>query len=106
VKEPLARLLAQRQKPVPLVDVPTPDDIIALCLKERPRLLILNVSAGFDAAAAARMVRSTLEISDTALVAISEAHGPRVSEDLTTAGFDAVLVKPFLFTDIERLLAA
>jgi two-component system, chemotaxis family, chemotaxis protein CheY len=106
VKEPLARLLAQRQTPVPLLDVPTPDDIIALCLKERPRLLILNVSVGFDAAAAARQVRGTLEISDTALVAVSDREIGRLGEDLVTAGFDAVLVKPFLFTDIERLLAA
>jgi len=106
VKEPLARLLAQRQKPVPLLEVPTPDDIIALCLKERPRLLILNVSAGFDAAAAARQVRGTLEISDMALVAVAEGEAPRRTEELAHAGFDAVLTKPFLFTDIERLLAA
>jgi len=106
VKEPLARLLAQRQKPVALLDIPTPDDIIALCLKQRPRLLILDLSSGFDAAAAARQVRATLEISDTALVAVSAHEAGHLSEDLARAGFDAVLVKPFLFADIERLLAA
>jgi CheY-like chemotaxis protein len=106
VREPLARLLARRSRPVALVEVPTPDDLIPLCLKDRPRMLILNVSSGIDAAAAAQRVRSTLEISDTALVAVADREPGGLADELARAGFDAVLVKPILFTDIERLLAA
>jgi CheY-like chemotaxis protein len=106
VKEPLARLLAQRTPALPLLEVATPDDLLAVCLKERPCMLILNVTPGFDAAAAARQMRSILEISDVALVAVSDHDPGRRREELAAAGFDAVLVKPFLFTDIERLLAA
>jgi DNA-binding response OmpR family regulator len=106
VREPLARLLAARGRPVPLLEVPTPDDLIALCLKERPRVLILNVTTGIDAVAVARSVRSTLEISDTALAAVADRDPGRLEQELKAAGFDSVLTKPFLFTDIERLLAA
>jgi sirohydrochlorin ferrochelatase len=42
----------------------------------------------------------------TALVAVAEREPGRLAEELRAAGFDAVLVKPFLFADIERLLAA
>jgi hypothetical protein len=106
VKEPLARLLARRGRPLSLIDIPTPDDLIPLCLRERPQVLVLNVSSGFDALAAAHRVRGTLEISDIALVAVADREPGRLAEELSRAGFDAVLVKPFLFTDIERLLAA
>ena len=97
---------AGRSRPVALLEIPTPDDLIALCLRERPRLLVLNISTSIDAVAVARKVRSTLEISDTALAAIAERDPGRLGDELKAAGFDSVLTKPFLFTEIERLLAA
>jgi CheY-like chemotaxis protein len=106
VREPLARLLAGRGRPVRLVEIPTPDDLVATCLRERPRLLILDVSSNLEAEAVARRVRSTLEISDTALVAVADHDLGRRADELRAAGFDGVLVKPFLFSDVERLLAA
>jgi CheY-like chemotaxis protein len=106
VREPLARLLAGRGRPVRLVEVATPDDLMTVCLRERPRLLILDVSSSVDARAVARKIRTTLEISDAALVAVAENEPGRLADELRAAGFDAVLVKPFLFADIERLLAA
>jgi DNA-binding response OmpR family regulator len=106
VREPLARLLAARGRPVRLVEIPTPDDLVPTCLRERPRLLILDVSSNLEAVAVARRVRSTLEISDTALVAVADQDLGRRAEELLAAGFDGVLVKPFLFSDVERLLAA
>jgi hypothetical protein len=39
-------------------------------------------------------------------VAVADRDLGHQADDLARAGFDAVLVKPFLFTDIERLLAA
>jgi CheY-like chemotaxis protein len=106
VKEPLARLLAARGRPVRLVDIPTPDDLVPTCLRERPRLLILDVSSNLHAEAVARRVRTTLEISDTALVAVADQDLGARGDALRAAGFDGVLVKPFLFSDLERLLAA
>jgi CheY-like chemotaxis protein len=106
VREPLARLLAGRGRPVRLLEIPTPDDLFPLCLRDRPRLLILDVSSTLDAVAVARRVRSTLEISDTALLAVAAHDVGARGEELRAAGFDEVLVKPFLFADVERLLAA
>jgi CheY-like chemotaxis protein len=106
VLEPLGRLLQGRGQPLRLVEVPTAEELLQLCLRERPRLLILDLAAGLDGAAAARSVRNTLEISDTRLVAVLEREAARHVEELRAAGFDAVLVKPFIYADIERLLAA
>jgi CheY-like chemotaxis protein len=107
VRRPLAGLLDRRRQPVPLVTLESGADLLAACLREKPRLVILNVSTpGFDAAKSAREVRQTLEISDVVLVAITDDEPGALIETLSGAGFDAVLPKPFLFTDIERLLAA
>jgi two-component system phosphate regulon response regulator PhoB len=107
VREPLARLLSRRHRPVSLVAIEKPSDILELCLRERPRMVILNASApGLDPLAAARELRATLEVSDVALVAVEDLEGARRPEELLAAGYDAVLTKPFLFADIERLLVA
>jgi CheY-like chemotaxis protein len=68
--------------------------------------MILDLASGLDGAAVARSVRETLEISDTGLVAVLEREPGHKADELKAAGFDAVLVKPFIYADIERLLAA
>ena len=67
-----------------------------------------GVEPGFEPGfeAVARRVRSTLEISDTVLVAVADREVGERAGELKSAGFDAVLVKPFLYSDVERLLAA
>jgi CheY-like chemotaxis protein len=106
VVEPLARLLSGRGQPLKLVEIPSADELLLTCLRERPRLMILDLASGLDGAAVARSVRETLEISDTGLVAVLEREPGHKADELKAAGFDAVLVKPFIYADIERLLAA
>jgi hypothetical protein len=106
VLAPLERLLKGRSQPLRLVEIPTADELMSLCLRERPRLLILEIASGIDGNAVARAVRETLEISDTGLVAVLERDPAHKADELKAAGFDAVLVKPFIYADIERLLAA
>ena len=55
----------------------------------------------------AESVRGTLEVSDTTLVAILTIDQVEagLAEELKARGFDESLVRPFLFADVERLLA-
>lgn len=107
VEEPLGRFLRRRRHPIPLLSLSGEKDLKAAFIRERPRMVILNAGApGLDPARTAREVRATLEISDIALVAVLDEDQPALVEELQAAGFDAVLVKPFLFGDVERLLAA
>ncbi|MCK6445543.1 MAG: response regulator [Planctomycetes bacterium] len=69
--------------------------------------LIVNCSAKeVDAAQLARKVRESLEVAGATLIALVEPHdGARVAA-LKSAGFDGVLVKPFLLDELDALLAA
>jgi CheY-like chemotaxis protein len=106
VQEPLATLLKRRRQPIPLVPVAAVELLPAL-LRERPRLLLVNVGApGVDAPAIAKDVRSHLEISDLPLLAVLDSEGAGRPDELLAAGFDGVLVKPFPFGELEKFLVA
>jgi twitching motility two-component system response regulator PilH len=106
VQEPLAQMLKRRRHPLPVVPV-TGVELLTTLLRERPRLLLVNVGApGIDAQALAREIRARLEISDLPLLAVLDHEEAARSEELTAAGFDAVLVKPFPFGEIEKYLVA
>jgi DNA-binding response OmpR family regulator len=69
--------------------------------------LIVNCSAaGFDFAKLAKRVRASLELADATLVAVVEPHNVAHAETLRAAGYDGVLVKPFLLDELDALLAA
>ncbi len=107
VHEPLARLLRTRLRPLPLMSLPGGADLLASVAQERPRMLIVNTATpALDLLGAARQLRATLETSDVLLVAVQERAEAVQAEELRLAGFDAVLAKPFLFADLERLLGA
>lgn len=108
VQEPLARMLRERRRPIPLKPVAgsTPDEVVSEVSAERPRMLIVNDTAGIDLALTAQHVRARLEVSDTTLVAVQERESPESADALRAAGYDAVFVKPFLFSDLERHLGA
>jgi CheY-like chemotaxis protein len=104
VQEPLAQLLKRRRHPLPVVPV-TGVELLTALLRERPRLLLLNVGApGIDPQALAREIRSRLEISDLPMLAVLDNEDAAHPEELTASGFDAVLVKPFAFGEIEKYL--
>jgi hypothetical protein len=106
-QKPLAKLLAERAAPVALIAVDLDEELFGAIQREQPSLVILNATAlGSIAKIAARAVRSAVELHDLPLVAVLESPAPRIAEELAGVGFDAVLTKPVLFSDLEKLLCA
>jgi CheY-like chemotaxis protein len=106
VVEPLTQILRRRRQPISVVNLGG-TDIVASLMKDRPRLFLVNVSVpSQEPQALAREIRSRLEISDLPLVAVLDSEEVARAEELTAAGFDAVVVKPFAIGEIEKFLAA
>jgi DNA-binding response OmpR family regulator len=106
VVEPLTQQLRRRRQPIPVLSV-AGTEIVAALLRERPRLVLVNVSTGLpEPGALARDVRSRLEISDVPLVGVLDSDDAARADELVAAGFDAVVVKPFAMAELERFLAA
>jgi CheY-like chemotaxis protein len=106
-QRPLESLLMSRADPIELLSLAEERDVLAAVMRERPRMVILNVDAATaDACRTAIAIREERELEDLPLVAVLEAAaaGGRADE-LATLGFSAVLVKPILYSDLERLLA-
>lgn len=104
---PLAKLLKNRPLPLEVIGLDPEKDVFAAILRERPSLVILNASAsGPEAQRVARAISTRSELSDLSLVAVLDAQEPARIEELSAAGFDAVLVKPIHYPDLERLIAA
>jgi DNA-binding response OmpR family regulator len=69
--------------------------------------LIVNCSSlGIDGAELARKVRTSLQIADATLIGVVESGDGARAAALRGAGFDGVLVKPFLLDELDALLAA
>jgi CheY-like chemotaxis protein len=106
-QRPLEKLLAERAAPVALVGVGLDEELLGAIQREQPSLVILNATAlGSLAKMAARAVRAAAELRDLPLVAVLEAPAWQIAEELAGVGFDAVLTKPVLFSDLEKLLVA
>ena len=106
-QRPLAELLRARAVPIELIGLDDAPDALEAILRVRPSLVILNASAADRTAEkVARSIRAVPEISDLPLVAVLNVPRSDEADQLSAAGFDAVLSKPVNFADIERLLAA
>jgi hypothetical protein len=67
----------------------------------------MNVQDRFeDATKTGRAVRTSTELSHVTLVGVLDTPASTVASGLASAGFDAVLVKPVSYVDIERFLVA
>lgn len=103
-QEPLRGLLARRAQPRELVAVDRVDDVAGAVRQHQACLAIVNATSRVaEACAAARALRADLALSDLAMVAVVEARAA-AGPDLVSAGFDAVLAKPVMVTDLERFL--
>jgi DNA-binding response OmpR family regulator len=103
--EPLRALFAERAEPVRTVAVEAGEEIYEAIVRERPRMVIINATAlGPAAARTAEVVRTSAGFGGLPLVAVLEAPAEAAATELGMLGFDAVLTKPVLFSDIERLL--
>lgn len=106
LQRPLARLLSKRREPLGLI-VFRPDDadLVSSIRRERPSLLLVNTSVLGEAAhALAQSVFECAELSRLTMVALLEDQNRQAVDALLVTGFDAVLVKPLYFGDIEGLL--
>jgi len=105
--DPLKALLEDFDRRLRVVGLPPDQPLLEAIRKEMPQLLIVNASAiGAEAARAAEAVRAEPELSDMRLVAVLEAPAADQAGKLTTAGYDAVFIKPIAFSDLEPLLEA
>jgi CheY-like chemotaxis protein len=106
-QRPLESLLANRAQPLPLLSLAAERDLVAAVRREHPRLVILNAqAAGEDVDRTARAIREERDLADVSLVAVLESPMATRRGELFAAGFDAVLVKPVAYTELERLLSA
>jgi len=100
---PLATLLGSRTIPVRLLDLSGEADVVAAVQREQPQAVLLNASVP-SSLDAARRVRASAKLSDIVLVAVVDPQMTDRTSELLAAGFDSTLVKPIVFSDIERLL--
>ena len=105
-QRPLEALLRSRAVDSPVVSLAHEGDIVAAVRRERPRLVILNAGAsGGSIEGTARALRAEGALADAALVAVLESDRAQDASALRAAGFDAVLVKPVPYAELERFIA-
>ncbi|HYU16226.1 MAG TPA: response regulator [Candidatus Acidoferrum sp.] len=104
---PLRELLASRPEPLDLIDLAGEADLLAAIQRERPALVVLNGSTPDlgDVGEVARAIRATPHLANVSLAAVLESQVKVKMDDLAAAGFDAVLVKPVLYSDLSKLIA-
>lgn len=101
----LERLLRERADPLEMVAVSRPEELAPSVAREPPRLVLLNATAAGDKAAGiAPAVREASAGAATKIAAMLEMPSPAQGRQFSVAGFDAVLVKPIPYTDIDALL--
>jgi CheY-like chemotaxis protein len=105
-RDPLASLLSQRANPVPLRAVAEGEDVVAAALREAPSVVILNAKATPDPHGVAQALRQKEELAGVPLVAVLDLDAAERGPELRAAGFDAVLVKPVPYAELERLVGS
>lgn len=104
-REPLAQLLRERERPVPLLDLSAERDLLGAVRREKPSMVILNANA-LPLAETAKQLRSDRELQSLTLVALLEPQMAAEAASLLAAGCDRALIKPVTYADIESLLSA
>jgi CheY-like chemotaxis protein len=100
----LESFLERRPEPVPVVGVA--GDVVAAVLRERPRTVILDAAApSLDLGDAARALRQRTDLGKVSLVAVLDLRAAARAPELQAAGFDAVLVKPVFYPELEPWIA-
>ncbi len=104
-QRPLHSLLMNRADPIELVSLAAEGDLVAAVMRERPRMVILNMDSNpTDVRRSVIAIREARGLENVPLVAVLETAAREREDDLTTLGFSAILVKPVLYSDLERLL--
>ena len=103
---PLASMLESRAEPARLIAVDELEEIIATARRVHPCLVLVNASCDRSAVGnTARRLRADATLGDVALVAVLDIHDHESSDELFSAGFDAVLSKPIIVGELDRFIA-
>jgi CheY-like chemotaxis protein len=107
VQQALQNLLRRRPDTIDVRDLSVESDPLAAILRDRPCLVLLNPEkTDLDIAELARRIRRNEVLANTSLAAVLERHAPARIDQLASAGFDAVWVKPLHFRDVNQLIAS
>lgn len=103
-QQPLRVLLARRATSRELITVDRVEQVLGVTRQRQPCMIVVNATERIaEVCAVAHAVRTDLALSDVAMIAVLEARVGR-PPDLLSAGFDAVLAKPVMVTELERFL--
>jgi DNA-binding response OmpR family regulator len=106
-REDLVQALSRHSRPVALRELSAGEDICAAIADAKPRLLLINASLLREQAfKVAEARRASSGGKDLAMVAIVDGPQAELARELVSMGFDTVLMKPMLASDLERLLVA
>jgi hypothetical protein len=106
-REDLERTLSQRSQPVRWRELASGEDVCAAVENTRARLLVINASLLPEQAFKLAQSRpSSPRGQNLAMVALVDGPQTELAQKLVSVGFDSVLMKPMLASDLERLLVA
>lgn len=100
----LAAHLKRSAKPLRLVSLSPQADVVEAAMRERPRAVIVNTALPGAEIGMVQAFRSQEALKNVSLIGVVElSHASRV-EELQSAGFDAVYVKPVALADLDKWL--
>jgi hypothetical protein len=106
-RDELERALRRRNQAVHWRELASDEDVCAAVENHRPRLLVINASLLPEQAfKLAESQKANPGGQSLALVAIVDGPESELAQRLSSVGFDCVLMKPMLASDLERLLVA
>jgi len=103
-RDDLTRALSQRGQPVRWRELPSGEDVCAAVENTKARLLVINASLLPEQAfKLAQSRHSSPRGQNLAMVALVDGPHAELAQELVSVGFDSVLMKPMLASDLERL---
>jgi CheY-like chemotaxis protein len=103
----LERALRRRNQAVHWRELGSGEDVCAAVESVKPRLLVINASLLPEQAfKLAESQKTSSGRNHLAMVALLDGPESELAQRLMTVGFDSVLMKPMLASDLERLLVA
>jgi CheY-like chemotaxis protein len=99
----LESMFYDRDQTIPIVALTVSDDLVETALRELPRTVILDAECtSVDMGVTVRALRSQERLRGVSLLALLNIPAVGRVPELEAAGFDAVLVKPVAYADLER----
>lgn len=88
-----------------VVEASDGEQAVALALRERPALILMDLSLPkLDGLAATRQIRRSAEVSNTPIVAISAHDSPETRTEALDAGCNEYVTKPIDFDQLGELV--